>query len=125
MKTIGTFTQLGHDFIVKVNIMKTNSNHNAFAHVFHEGEKQPLCGTSFADVTGKDDIILWAKKRVGEIQSGEFTKDIFSHRKPQTAEEKYPELNDIANSRTKQTISLINELARLLCRGVYDTTTKR
>ena len=114
MRTIGKFTQLGHNFTVKVNILNTNSNHNAFAHVFHEGEKQPLCGTSFTDGTSKDDIILWAKKRIGEIQAEQLVYDISEDvkGKPKTAEEEYPELDNIAFIIANKTTALINELSK-------------
>jgi hypothetical protein len=98
MKTIGKFTQLEHDFIVKVSTMETNSNYNTFAHVFHKGEKQSMCGTSFKDGTPNDQIIEWAKKAVGYMQTEEFVNSLFEDvkGKPKTAEEEYPELNEVA-----------------------------
>jgi hypothetical protein len=110
MKTIGKFTQLNHDFIVKVVKMETNSNYNLFCHVFHDGEKMALVGMTFKENTPKDEIIEWAKKAVGYMQTKEFVNDLFEDvkSKPQTAEEKYPELDIIADKIANATLYACN-----------------
>jgi hypothetical protein len=107
MKTIGKFTQLGHDFIIKVVIQPSNSNHNLFVHVFHKGEKQPLLDTSFKDGTPDEAIILWAKEHTAKAQAEEFSKSLFD-----IVDAKYPELDAIATEITCDVLALCNRKTR-------------
>jgi len=49
------------NYRVKIGIKPNGSNYNKWAHVFKQGEKMPIVGTSFNDKTPKPQIIEWAK----------------------------------------------------------------
>jgi len=49
------------DYKLKISIKQNGSNCNKWAHVFKQGEKMPIVGTSFNDKTPKPQIIEWAK----------------------------------------------------------------
>ena len=76
MKTIGKFIQLGHVFIVKVQKTESKSNYNLFCHVFEEGKKGTLTGTTFKDTDTKEKIMKWASKSLGSPESEDFKRYI-------------------------------------------------
>jgi len=108
MKTIGKFTSFGHEFTVKIRTMETNSNYNTFCHVFHEKEKMALIGFTFKDGTPKDQIMVWAKKSIAQLQSEELANDIYTHCKPKKAEEQWPEYAKEADKIAMDALRAIN-----------------
>jgi len=99
MKTIGKFIQENITYIVKVKKTESGSNYNLFCHVFREGEPTALTGMTFKDTETKQQIMKWASLSIVRYKTEPLTFD----NKPKTAEEEYPELNELA----KQIVSFI------------------
>jgi hypothetical protein len=76
MKTIGKFSQLNHNFIVKVKKTESKSNYNLFCCVFEEGQKNPLTGKTFKDTSTKQDMMQWGSRSLGRPESEDFRRII-------------------------------------------------
>ena len=55
-----------------------DSNYNTFSHVFKDGEKSPLFGTSHNDSSTDNEIINWANNRLASHLSGGENKDLLN-----------------------------------------------
>lgn len=111
MKTIGKFMQSGITFDVKVRKTESQSNYNLFCCVFKHGDKQALTGRTFKDTDTKERIMKWGSASLGRPESDDF-KRLILDKIPKTAEERYPELDNIAFIIANKTSALINELAK-------------